>query len=117
MSQDSRGGQRIWNILSHLKPLQLIRAWNDCAGPALLKQVRFLGLLQEDGLVWLRLEVPDPTWRQELEYQKEAILTAFNARLAESGYPKAERPTQCRLLNAGGIGPATRSAKGAKRRG
>jgi hypothetical protein len=116
MSQDGHR-LRISNALPGLRPLQLIRAWKECAGPALLQQVKFLGTAREEDGFCLRLEVPDPLWRQELEFQKDSILAAFNAKLASFGYPVMERPVRCKILNAGAPGPATRNGKAAKRRG
>jgi hypothetical protein len=89
--------RKISELMTGLLPLQLIRAWKECAGPALLSQTKFMGVLPNAGHKTLMLEVPDPLWRQELEFQKEEILQRYRDALRRSGCPDAEMPTRCSL--------------------
>ncbi len=94
-----------------LPALKLVKAWKDCAGPALLRQTRFLGVLQEGSEWVLRLEVPDPMWRQELDFQKEQILASFRQALSKLGYPESRMPTRCLLAQGRALPVQTRLPK------
>jgi hypothetical protein len=89
--------RKISDLMTGLLPLQLIRAWKECAGPALLSQTKFMGVLPNAGHKTLTLTVPDPLWRQELEFQKEEILQRYRDALRRIGCPDAEMPTRCSL--------------------
>src|SRR4051812_10332033 len=78
---DNPNLRKVSDVIGGLRPFRLIRAWRTCAGPPLLAQTRFLGVHQEAQGLGLRLEVPDPVWRQELEFQKEDILKAYREAL------------------------------------
>ena len=92
---------RINEILSHMRYFQWMKAWKRCAGPVLYKQVRFLGIHRYGGSFTLRIEVPDPVWRQELLHQKDEILARYKKMLMEEGIPEQECPTEWSL----GSGP------------
>ena len=88
-----------WVKLSELLPqnraIVMIEAWKECAGPAVLENVRFQGIHFNQGKRCLFLAVKDPVWRQELYYQKSIILERFNALLSKAGWPNHELPTDC----------------------
>ena len=90
-----------------LEPLMLIRAWKECAGPALLKQTRFLGVHFSNGVWVLKLEVSDPIWRQELEFQSQLILQAFHQKLREAHFSAAKFPQKVEILG-GNLAQKTR---------
>jgi len=88
---------KVSDLLANMKAIKYIRAWKESAGPVLLKQAQFMGVQSgEDGLR-LTLDVSDPLWRQELEYQKAEILRRFNEALQKAGIGSHELPTQCSL--------------------
>ncbi|MBS1985250.1 MAG: DUF721 domain-containing protein [Bdellovibrionales bacterium] len=100
----SEGPQKLNGLLGSFKFIQWVRAWRKCAGPALRQQTRFMGLRWHGGKMCLHLEVADPVWRQELEYQKKDLLATFRKCLAEEKVPESEWPQDC-LLAAGATVP------------
>lgn len=88
----------IGQLAGSIHSLQMIKAWKECAGPALGAQVVFLGIQQIEGEQVLSLEVRDPLWRQELEYQKASILSAYSKKLKEKGFSERELPQRIELL-------------------
>lgn len=87
----------IASSLSAIKPLKLIRAWRDCAGPVLAEQTRFQGLKKSAIGPCLAIEVPDPAWRQELRFHMQDILGRFIGALRTQGFPEHEIPVAISL--------------------
>ena len=78
----------------------LVRAWKECAGPALQQQAVFLGIHPEGAARVLRLQVEDPLWRQELSLQTSSILETYRAKLLSLGFTEAEMPTHCSITSS-----------------
>lgn len=93
----NKGVQRASDLLSNILVIRWMHAWQEAAGPIVGKQARFLGLQRRDGALTLCLEVTDPAWRQELEYEKNSLLERFNAALTRSGASPRQLPTNCHL--------------------
>ena len=74
-----------------------IAAWQEAAGPALLKEVEFQGIQVVGSERWLRLRVKDAAWRAELEYQREEILNRYRRAFKNLGAFDYELPTDCSL--------------------
>jgi hypothetical protein len=105
----------IGDLLGGIRALALIRAWHECAGPALLKQTRFMGLRPAGNDLELAVEVPDPVWRQELEFQKNEILSRYRAALRNEGFSESELPSRCSL--GGAVSSLPLKSVDAKKRG
>lgn len=88
---------KISELLSQMRYFQWMKAWKRCAGPVLFRQVRFLGIHRQGGSLCLRIEVPDPVWRQELIHQKTEILARYAQALQEEGISAQECPTEWSL--------------------
>ena len=86
------------DLLGHVNALKWVQAWRECAGPALLKQTYFYGCEREGWNRVLKLYVPDPLWRQELEFQKDAILKSYQAQLRKLGIEENEIPNRVYLM-------------------
>jgi hypothetical protein len=82
------------DLLLKIPALKWGQAWKNCAGPALLKQAQFHGCTLEGFTRVLKISVPDPVWRQELEYQKNQILSRYVDCLKELGVEENEIPTK-----------------------
>jgi hypothetical protein len=95
-SQDS--AKSIKDILSQVNALKWVQAWKECAGPALLKQAFFYGCEREGWNRVLKLHVPDPLWRQELEFQKDSILKNYQSQLRKLGIEENEIPNRVYLM-------------------
>lgn len=94
----SRGPAAIGHLTHSIHALKLIRAWKECAGPALAAQVTFLGIHEREQKKILALEVKDPLWRQELEYQKASILSVYRQKLTSLGLHESALPQHIELL-------------------
>jgi len=95
MEQGESKSTGIAGLLGQFKPLRLIRAWKKCAGPVLCKQSRFLGVHphpKRPQSLQLLLEVADPIWRQEFQYQSADILERYRGALLAEGFTEAELP-------------------------
>jgi hypothetical protein len=85
--------------LSHgLRPLRLARVWAQSAGPLLLREAEFHGLVNRSGKRTLLLVVKDPLWRGELSYQRDLILDTFNVAMSRAGFKPYELAEDCRIL-------------------
>jgi len=105
-SAQNKGPQKLGTLTESLSALKWIRAWKSCAGPALEKNVQFLGFRKSESAITLLLEVKDPIWRQELEYQKLGILKEYQNSLRVLKVPQIDWPTHVELLaNAGSLSP------------
>jgi hypothetical protein len=78
-NEAKQGPKPIQSLLAEIPAIKWAQAWKDCAGPALLKQTQFQGCVIEGNLRVLKICVPDPLWRQELEFQKENILKKYQS--------------------------------------
>jgi hypothetical protein len=84
--------------LNELHPLLAIKAWKNCAGPALLKKVAFLGVHKRAGEYLLKLGVSDSSWLQEMQYQKISICKKYNEALLElNGRKKDLQVKKCEI--------------------
>lgn len=92
------------SLLGDLNVIRWIRAWKECAGPALIKQARFLGVHGARGKKELRLEVRDPVWRQELQYEAESLLRRYRETAAAFHVPAEDLPVTVRILGSVGGG-------------
>lgn len=95
--KEKRGATRLGDVLGNMGPLKWIRAWKRSAGPVLLKQSQFLGIKEVDGKRSLLIQVSDPLWRGELEYQRFDLLNRFNQELTKEGVPQEQHPEVCLL--------------------
>jgi hypothetical protein len=89
---------KLSELLGGTKALKLISAWKKCAGPALDQQAQFVGVRLVESKRTLLLAIPDPVWRQELEFQKNEILKVYCKALEATGFPYSEIPTAIELL-------------------
>jgi hypothetical protein len=87
----------VGSLLGKFRPLQLVRAWRECAGPVLWVQTRFQGIRTGPDGPQLVIEVPDPTWRQELRFHMAEILENFRKALRKQGFPESEIPVSYSL--------------------
>lgn len=85
------------DLLLTQRSLVLVQAWRESCGPALLKHVAFGGIINDGRRRLLVLEVSDPIWRQELEYQKDSIVEAYSKTLRTYGFHDSELPNECSL--------------------
>ncbi len=102
----SGGPQKLGALTGHLSPLKWIRAWKMCAGPVLEKQAQFMGFRNSEVGRTLLIEVKDPLWRQELEFQKAGILKEYHKALEQLEVPEREWPKMLEILaNARSVTP------------
>jgi hypothetical protein len=88
----------VGDLLGNNPYLAWIRAWKHCAGPVLNSCCRFAGIeTNSQGQRVLCLEVVDPLWRQELEYQRKELAQRFNQSLREFGGGESDLVDDCLL--------------------
>ena len=93
----STSTEKFSQVLNTLRPLVYVRAWKNCAGPALLKTVHFRGVNRFGSKIVLTLGVKSAVWHQELNTQKESILISFNRELQRLGAQKQHCATHCQI--------------------
>lgn len=84
--------RRIGGLLSGVGAFKILDAWKECAGPGVLKVSEFHGIQTQSGKKVLCLRVPDPTWRQELEFQKSELLEKYIRALKKRSVPADQFP-------------------------
>lgn len=94
--------RKLSDLLGQLSYVAWMQAWRKTAGPVLLKQTNFMGIHRQKSGLALRIDVPDPMWRQELTYQKEELLKRFRKALDDLGVPASGQPTDI-LLGAASV--------------
>ncbi len=82
------------DVINDFAPLQLIKAWKTVAGPVFQKQAEFRGLREEGNKVFLLLQVKDPIWRQEIQFNASRLLDALGRELKNLGWSTEKIPTE-----------------------
>ena len=94
-------GRESTSLSSAIKALPAfvyIRAWKNCGTGAFQKHVFFQGVIDTPGGKKLQLRVPDSTWRQEMNLQRQKILVAFNEACEELGLERRLLPVDCVIV-------------------
>ena len=89
--------KNLGEALLNIPTVKLIRCWKLCAGPALWKQTKFLGIKRGPQGQTLHILVKDPIWRQELYYQINDILNRFRHEMQKHNFANSQLPTRCVL--------------------
>jgi hypothetical protein len=84
----------VGEIVSNFEPLQLIKAWKTVCGPVFAKQAEFRGIQNDGKRVILLLEVRDPIWRQELQFNSTRLLDALGKELKKFNWENAKIPNE-----------------------
>jgi hypothetical protein len=84
--------------LKALPVLVYIKAWRACGTGPFQKHVFFQGVINGPKGKFLQLRVPDSTWRQEMNLQREKILTAFCDACKDLGLDKPYLPNECVIV-------------------
>lgn len=75
-----------------------IRAWKACAVASLNGKVFFQGVLDGPEGRRLQIRVPDSTWRQEMQFQRQTMLQNYCNACRKLGLHEELLPTSCSIV-------------------
>ncbi len=78
--------------IAQFPALKLHQAWKEAAGPILLQQAEFEGLMESSTGLTLQIKIADPMWRNEFFYSRNEILTAYQNILKKMGFAPNQIP-------------------------